>query len=60
MRLRALKVKAGCSAAVGSDDLSGPASSQPGQGFPWTGSGLGAMDDGREDVVILNSGDSSA
>ena len=58
MRLRALK--AGCSAAAASNNLSGPAPSQPGLGLPGTGSGLGAMDDGREDVVILGGADSSA
>ena len=56
MRLRVLRAK---DAGV-SDDLSGPAPSQPGLGLPGTGSGLGAMDGSQEDVVILGGAESSA
>ena len=58
MRLRSLK--SGINSMLVSGDVSGPASSQPGLGLPRTGSGLEAMDDGREDVVILNGDDSPA
>ena len=36
-----------------SGDPSCPALSQPGLGLPGTRSGLGAMDDGREDVEVV-------
>ena len=57
--MRARIVKAG-SVAVVSGDPSCPAPSQPGLGLPGTGSRLGAMDDGREDVVIVGGAESSA
>ena len=54
MRKNACLAKDDSAVAEGSGIPSGSALSQPGSGLPETGKGLGAMDDGREDVVILD------
>ena len=59
MRMKARIAKDGSGAGV-SGDPSCPAPSQPGLVLPRTGSGLGAMDDGREDLVIVGGAESPA